>query len=302
MANTEELGLKIWLEAEDPEFEIWRKELNGNQESDMVKIDRFAKKTNQEISIIKEKIGSSGSLADKTYVDTQDEAIKTEVNNKIGSLETLTTAGKENVVGAVNEVHAKANTNTSKLEEHTESLTNIEQNLTSLKNELVKATVEQAIEGIVDVGYMTPYLVAEAIKWGVATDGGVELKHIIKSTYINKENQKEVEIPFENFDETIHFLEVRVGGVPFFHERYTVEEGKIVLATNEVGFSIGKRIDFVITYLEQVAHNRLPVNGKNLLDGSITENKLSQDLQNKIKGLSTTINELELKIKTLESR
>lgn len=144
------------------------------------------------------------------------------------------------------------------------------------------ATSEEAIDGLATDKYMTPALVAEALRYsgGVIRNANVtvELRRVVKSVLINVENQKEVEIPLEKFDPEIHYFELRVGGVPFFHERYTVVENMVVLNAEEIGFAQGKRLDFIFYYLEQVGDNRLPVHGKNIYDGSVSEKKLSKEL------------------------
>lgn len=179
MANTQELGLKIWAENENPDFKLWRTELNGDGESDMVKIDRFAKNTK-------------------------------------------------------------------------ESMSNILVDVEKLKTDLFIPTEEEAIEGVLNKGYMTPYLVSQVIQH-TAPNETAQLKHLIKSIYVTSSNQREFEIPMEQFDPEIHIFELRIGGVPFFHERYTVSNGKVILAENEVGIPVGKRIDFVFFYIEQIS-------------------------------------------------
>lgn len=159
------------------------------------------------------------------------------------------------------------------------------------------ATSKEALEGTATDKYMTPALVTEAIKYGGANVGPqvtAVLKREVKSVYVELENQKEVMIPLDNFNAEVHHFELRVGGVPFFHERYTVEENKIVLKDNEIGFSEGKRIDFVFYYLEQVGDNRLPIHGNNLHDGSVTQEKLSKELIDVINKAITDENLVEI--------
>ena len=201
---SEELMLKIWEDADDPTFKDWREGINGKRESDMLKIDNFAKKTNLDIK--------------------------------------------------------------------------------SIKDEFVKGTIDD-VKNSVDTGYATPHVVSEAIKWAI---GKMRLKQIIKSVLVIEDNQKEIQIPFDNFDSSIHTLEIRVGGVPFYHERYNIEDGKIILNSEEIGFSAGKRIDFIITYLEQVDNVDMSLSKEKTLDVFETINyliNLTKDLENRLKVL-----------------
>lgn len=204
---SEELMLKVWEEADDPSFKEWRNGVNGNHESDMLKIDNFAKKTNSDIK--------------------------------------------------------------------------------NIKAELIKGTLDD-VKNSVDTGYATPHVVSEAIKWAI---GKMRLKQFIKSVLVEENNQKEIQIPFDNFDSTIHTLEIRVGGVPFYHERYNIENGNIVLNSEEIGFSAGKRIDFIITYLEQV----------DSVDTSLTKEK-TLDVVEAINYLTSLTKDLENRLKVLENK
>lgn len=144
------------------------------------------------------------------------------------------------------------------------------------------ASVEEAMEGLVENKYMTPALVKQAIEsylnnGVVRIRTGVELIHQTISVIIDQENQKEIIVPMQDFNQELHPFELRVGGVPFYHERYSIVDGKVVLKEGEVGLALGKRVDFVFCYLEQVGNINLPINGVNIRTGSITREKLSPE-------------------------
>lgn len=221
-----------------------------------------------------------------TKVQGDIDTAKSEINATIKALETKHDADIEGINDRIfeNDVLTKEALLGKADKNHTH--TKAEVGLGKVENYAV-ATMDEAVAGVATDKYMTPALVAEAIKWGggtVFSNMSVELRQVIVSSYIETENQKVLTIPYEYFDKEIYLLELRVGGVPFFHERYTIEDKTITLNANETGFARGKRVDFVITFLEQVGDNKLPVHGKNLYDGSVTFEKLSQELQDKING------------------
>lgn len=169
------------------------------------------------------------------------------------------------------------------------------------------ASSDEALDGVATDRYMTPALVQEVINYGnhlPPQDQKVaELRKVVKSVYTTTDNQKEIAIPMQDFDEEIHLFELRVGGVPFFHERYSVLNEKVVLNSNEIGLPSGKRVDFVFYYLEQVGENRLPIHGKNIFDGSVTRRKISKDLLNIIDGAATRdeLNSVQSDLSTIQT-
>lgn len=170
------------------------------------------------------------------------------------------------------------------VEKNKDNIESISVDVEALKTDLVKATVDEAIAGVRDDRYMTPYLVSEFLKQNGNTGGleSVALKRVIESVYTDTENQKEIEIPFSDFKEGSHHLEVRVGGVPFFHERYTIQNNKVVLNDTEVGLAKDKRVDFVILYLEQTK------------DGITTTSLEVEELKQENQYLGQMITEMEL--------
>lgn len=106
-----------------------------------------------------------------------------------------------------------------------------------------------------------------------------ELVHETISVTITAETVREVPIPKDGFILGKHHFEVRIGGIPIPKDKYTVQNGKIVLASGEGDFPIGRRLDFVFIYLEQTADNGLPIDGNNINIGTVSKDKLTEDVQ-----------------------
>lgn len=274
LSNTIET-VRVGLVAEDDAIKASVTELGKKVEANYAEMKATDTAIRGEITDLDTKIQGDISTA-KTEINETISALESKhdtdieaVNDKIFENDVLT---KEALLGKAdkNHTHTKADVGLGKVENY------------------AVATMDEAVAGVATDKYMTPALVAEAIKWGggtTFTNMSVELKQVIVSSYIETENQKVLTIPYEHFDKEIYLLELRIGGVPFFHERYTITDKTITLKENEVGFAKGKRADFVITYLEQVGDNKLPVHGKNLYNGSVTLEKLSQELQDKLGGI-----------------
>ena len=260
-----------------------------------------------EDDVIKASVTELGKKVDANYAEmvATDTAIRSEITNLDTKIQGDIATAKTEINATISALESKHNTDIQALDDKIfendvltkEALLNkADKNHTHTKADVglgkvenyAVATTEEAIAGVVTDKYMTPALVAEALRWGGATtfaNTSVELRQVVVSSYTDTENQKVLTIPYEYFDKELYLLELRVGGVPFFHERYTIDGKTITLKEGEVGFALGKRVDFVITFLEQVGDNKLPVHGRNLYNGSVTLEKLSPEVQEKLGGV-----------------
>lgn len=74
----------------------------------------------------------------------------------------------------------------------------------------------------------------------------VKTVEVIEATI---DNQKVFTIPMQDFDETVHLFEVRIGSVWFSNERYDIVNDTIVLKDTEEGIEKGRKLSFIFTYL-----------------------------------------------------
>lgn len=96
-----------------------------------------------------------------------------------------------------------------------------------------------------------PELLEELLAGGGARTGTGKLIYEIIPVTTTAETTREVTIPKEDFILSKHNFEVRIGGIAIPQERYTIVENKIVLASGEGDFPVGRRLDFVFIYLER---------------------------------------------------
>ena len=65
-----------------------------------------------------------------------------------------------------------------------------------------------------------------------------------------KNNQKEFDIPMENYNKDVHFFDVVIGSVFYSNSRYTIQNNKIILNANEDGIEKDRRVDFIFVYID----------------------------------------------------
>lgn len=97
------------------------------------------------------------------------------------------------------------------------------------------------------------------------------------SVMTTEDNQKIFDIPVENYNHEIHKFELRVGGVPFSDNRFTVVEKQVRLNDDEEGVKINRRVDFIFYWIKEFyTEDFLPkfILNSNIEDGTIETIKL----------------------------
>lgn len=84
---------------------------------------------------------------------------------------------------------------------------------------------------------------------GGNVDVNISLKTDVLSVVAVSDKQKEFIIPKEDYDAEVHNLELRLGSVWIHPNRYSIVGNKIIFNEDETGVSLGRRLDFVFTYL-----------------------------------------------------
>lgn len=79
----------------------------------------------------------------------------------------------------------------------------------------------------------------------------VKLKKVVESKTTSTNATKSFTITQPGFNTDTHSLEMRVGGVPFSETRYTVSGNTVTLKESETGIASGRRVDFIIHYIEK---------------------------------------------------
>ena len=108
---------------------------------------------------------------------------------------------------------------------------------------------------------------------------GVGLGKRTDTVIATEEGQTDFIIPMSGFNPGKHKLEVNIGSTTVSERLYTVESGVLKLAE---GVALGRKVDLVYIWLEKTNDDGLPVDGDNILSGSITEDKLSDELKEQI--------------------
>lgn len=150
-----------------------------------------------------------------------------------------------------------------------------------------------------DIGFeeLSPQLQALIGAGGSGGFGGnVSLKTEVLSVTATEERQKEFTIPKSGYIQGTHNFELRLGSVWIHPDRYQIQGNKVVFNEDEVGIAQGRRLDFVFCYLEKGEDGESSFDGSSLKDGSVTKEKLSEELQKQIDGHDTNINEVKTSI------
>ena len=124
-----------------------------------------------------------------------------------------------------------------------------------------------------------PDLLEELLAGGGSMSGAGKLIYDVVPVTITADTVREVPIPKDGFILGKHTFEVRIGGIAIPQDKYTIQNNKIILASSEGDFPVGRRLDFVFIYLEQTADNELPVDGANINVGTVSKDKLTKDIQ-----------------------